>query len=93
MQDELNNLKEIVFESWFLDPRSVSLLELNGCLKINFMNMTCSLGNKARLIAQSYNQEEDIDYDESFAPATQLEGIRMLLVFASLKKISFSDGC
>ena len=39
--------------------------------------------NKARLVAKGYNQEEDIDCDETFAPITKLEDIRMLLEFAS----------
>ena len=39
--------------------------------------------NKARLVAKGYNQEEDIDYDETFARITRLEAIRMLLAFAS----------
>ena len=39
--------------------------------------------NKARLVAKSYNQEEYIDYDETFTPIIRLEAIRMLLAFAS----------
>ena len=39
--------------------------------------------NKARLVAKGYNQEKDIDYDETFAPVARLEAIRMLLTFAS----------
>ena len=38
--------------------------------------------NKARLVAQGFNQEELIDYEETFAPVARLEAIRMLLVFA-----------
>ncbi|GJT37935.1 retrovirus-related pol polyprotein from transposon TNT 1-94 [Tanacetum coccineum] len=39
--------------------------------------------NKARLVAQGYNQQEGIDYDETFAPVTRLEAIRIFLAFAT----------
>ena len=38
--------------------------------------------NKARLVAQGYNQQEGIDYDETYAPAARLESIRILLACA-----------
>ena len=41
--------------------------------------------NKARLVAQGYNQEEGINYDETFAPVARLESIRILLSFACYK--------
>ena len=40
------------------------------------------LRNKVRLVAKSYNQEERIDYDETYAPVARLEAIRILLAFA-----------
>ncbi|GJU98140.1 retrovirus-related pol polyprotein from transposon TNT 1-94 [Tanacetum coccineum] len=39
--------------------------------------------NKARLVAQGYSQEEVIDYDETFAPMTRMEAIRIFLAFAT----------
>ena len=43
--------------------------------------------NKVRLVAQCYNQEEGIDFDETFALVARLETIRMLLTFACFKDI------
>nr|GEW57761.1 copia protein [Tanacetum cinerariifolium] len=38
--------------------------------------------NKARLVAQGYNQQEGIDYDETYAPVARLEYIRIVLAYA-----------
>ena len=41
--------------------------------------------NKARLVTQGYNQQEGIDYGETFTPVARLEVIRMLHAFACHK--------
>jgi hypothetical protein len=38
--------------------------------------------NKARLVAQGYNQEEGINFEETFALVTKLEAIHFLLAYA-----------
>ena len=43
--------------------------------------------NKARLVAQGYNQQEGIDYDDTFAPVARLEAIRTLLAYIAHKSI------
>ncbi|GKD15885.1 retrovirus-related pol polyprotein from transposon TNT 1-94 [Tanacetum coccineum] len=39
--------------------------------------------NKAKLVAQGYNQQEGMDYDETFAPVARLETIMIFLAFAT----------
>jgi hypothetical protein len=39
--------------------------------------------NKARLVAQGYNQVEGLDFRETFAPVARLEVIRILLAFVA----------
>nr|GEW13032.1 hypothetical protein [Tanacetum cinerariifolium] len=41
--------------------------------------------NKGRLVAQGYNQEEGINYDEVFAVVARIEAIRLFLAYASFK--------
>ncbi|GJS55423.1 copia protein [Tanacetum coccineum] len=38
--------------------------------------------NKARLVSQGYNQQEGIDYEETYVPIARLESIRILLAYA-----------
>ena len=39
--------------------------------------------NKARLVVQGFNQQEVIDYDETFALVARLEAIQILIAFAA----------
>ncbi|GKB10671.1 retrovirus-related pol polyprotein from transposon TNT 1-94 [Tanacetum coccineum] len=41
--------------------------------------------NKARLVSQGYNQQEGIDYDETFALVVRLEAIRIFFAFATYR--------
>nr|GEW74632.1 ribonuclease H-like domain-containing protein [Tanacetum cinerariifolium] len=41
--------------------------------------------NKTRLVVRGYRQEEGIDFEESFAPVTQMEAIRIFLAYATHK--------
>lgn len=39
------------------------------------------------MVAQGYNQLEEIDYEETFTPVARLEVIRILLAYATHKDI------
>ena len=42
----------------------------------------------AKLVAKGYNQEEGIDFEETYALVARLESIQMLCVFACYKNIT-----
>ncbi|GKD91431.1 retrovirus-related pol polyprotein from transposon TNT 1-94, partial [Tanacetum coccineum] len=46
------------------------------------------LKNKARLVAKGYRHEEGIDFEESFAPVTRIEAIRIFVPNAAYKNIT-----
>nr|GEZ16218.1 hypothetical protein [Tanacetum cinerariifolium] len=45
------------------------------------------LENKAHFVARGYRQEEEIDFEESFAPVARLEAIRIFLAYAAHKNM------
>jgi len=71
---------------WFLVPRSDEMNIIGS--KWVFRNKLDESGvitrNKARLVAKRYNQEEGIDYGETFAPVARLEAVRLLLAFSCM---------
>ena len=45
---------------------------------------------KARLVTQGYNQEESIDFDETYASVARLEVMRLLLAYAYMCNFKLS---
>nr|GFB36806.1 retrovirus-related Pol polyprotein from transposon TNT 1-94 [Tanacetum cinerariifolium] len=46
------------------------------------------LKNKARLVANGYQQEEGIDFEESFAPVARIDAIRIFIANAASKNMT-----
>ncbi|GJZ24532.1 retrovirus-related pol polyprotein from transposon TNT 1-94, partial [Tanacetum coccineum] len=82
MQEELNQF--IANDVWDLVPLPKNQLVIGT--KWVYRNKLDENGivsrNKARLVSQGYNQQEGIDYDETYAPVARLESIRILLAIA-----------
>ncbi|KAJ9561383.1 LOW QUALITY PROTEIN: hypothetical protein OSB04_006543 [Centaurea solstitialis] len=62
---------------------------LSGARRADVSNKIDEIGtficNKARIVAHGYQQEECIDYDETFAPVARLKAIRLFLAYAAHK--------
>ncbi|GJW42815.1 retrovirus-related pol polyprotein from transposon TNT 1-94 [Tanacetum coccineum] len=83
MQDDLNQFAKN--KVWTLVPAPYGKTIIGS--KWVFKNKRDKTGiiikNKARLVAQGYNQQKGIDYDETFAPVARLEAIRIFFAFAT----------
>ena len=86
MQEELNQFERC--DVWELvdPPEDASIVGTKWVFKNKVDEFGTITRNKARLVAQGYNQQEGIDFDQTYAPVARLESIRMLLSFACYKK-------
>ena len=82
MQEELNQFERN--EVWELvpNPGNKRIIRTKWVFKNKMDENGIITRNKARLVAQGYNQEEGIDFEETFAPVARLEAIRLLLAYA-----------
>ncbi|GJX21190.1 retrovirus-related pol polyprotein from transposon TNT 1-94 [Tanacetum coccineum] len=82
MQEELNQF--ISNDVWELvpNPKDMTIIGTKWVFRNKLDKNGVVSRNKARLVAQGYNQQEGIDYDETYAPVARLESIRILLAYA-----------
>ncbi|GKG07547.1 retrovirus-related pol polyprotein from transposon TNT 1-94 [Tanacetum coccineum] len=64
------------------------IISLKWIYKVKLDGYGEVLKNKARLVANGYRQEEGIDFEESFAPVTRIEAIRIFITNAASKNIT-----
>ncbi|GKB25953.1 retrovirus-related pol polyprotein from transposon TNT 1-94, partial [Tanacetum coccineum] len=82
MQEELKQF--IANDVWELvpQPKNRTIIGTKWVFRNKLDENGVVSRNKARLVAQGYNQQEGINYDETYALVTRLESIRILLAYA-----------
>ena len=80
MEEELDQIKNNEIWDLVLRPSNKNLIGTKWVF-INKMNEDGQvIRNKARLVCKGYAQIEGIDFEETFAPVSRMEAIRMILV-------------
>ncbi|GJZ36270.1 retrovirus-related pol polyprotein from transposon TNT 1-94 [Tanacetum coccineum] len=82
MQEELNQFITNDICELVPQPRNMTIIGTKWVFSNKLDKNGIVSQNKARLVAQSYNQQEGIDYDETYALVARLESIRILLAYA-----------
>ncbi|GJT38452.1 retrovirus-related pol polyprotein from transposon TNT 1-94 [Tanacetum coccineum] len=82
MQEELNHYKTNDVWSLVPPPNNQTIIGTKWVFKNKLDENGVVSRNKARLVAQGYNQQEGIDFDETYALVAKLESIRILLAYA-----------
>ncbi|GKA13188.1 retrovirus-related pol polyprotein from transposon TNT 1-94 [Tanacetum coccineum] len=87
MQDELHQFERL--DAWELVPRphGKNIIAVKWLWKNKSDAENIVIRNKSCLVAKGYNQEEGIDFEESFAPVARLEAVRMFVAVAAHKNI------
>ncbi|GKD71395.1 retrovirus-related pol polyprotein from transposon TNT 1-94, partial [Tanacetum coccineum] len=86
MQDEIHEFDRLQVWKLVPQPDYVIIIALKWIYKVKLDEYSAVLKNKARLVAKGYQQEEGIDFEESFAPTTFLNGELKEEVYVSQPK-------
>nr|GEZ13553.1 hypothetical protein [Tanacetum cinerariifolium] len=78
---EPKNIKEAMANSAWIEAMQEELHQFD---RLQDEDQTV-IRNKAQLVAKGYAQEEDIDFEESFAPVARLEAVWIFVVYATHK--------
>lgn len=86
MQQEMNSIEQN--GTWKLTelPKDQKVIGLKWVYKLKKDAEGNIVKHKARLVAKGYSQEQGVDFEESFAPVTRLETVRLLLALAAHNK-------
>lgn len=82
MQEKLNPFKRNVVWNLVPKPPQKNIIQTKWVCKNKLNEHGKVVRNKAKFIAQGYNQQEGIDFSKTLAPFARLEVIKILLSYA-----------
>nr|GEZ21646.1 integrase, catalytic region, zinc finger, CCHC-type, peptidase aspartic, catalytic [Tanacetum cinerariifolium] len=88
MQEKLLEFKRLDVCLLVPAPDNILPLTLKWLFKNKHDEEQTVIQNKSRLVVRGYRQEEGIDFEESFAPVSRMEAIRIFLAYATHKSFS-----
>ncbi|GJV94169.1 retrovirus-related pol polyprotein from transposon TNT 1-94 [Tanacetum coccineum] len=83
MQEELNQFERNKVWTLVPKPYGKTIIGTKWIWKNKMDNKGVVIKNKARLVTQGYNQQEGIDYEETFTPVARLEAIGIFLAYVA----------
>ncbi|GKD26202.1 retrovirus-related pol polyprotein from transposon TNT 1-94 [Tanacetum coccineum] len=83
MQEELNQFAKNKVWTLVPAPYGKTIIGSKRVFRNKRDETVIVIKNKERLVAQGNNQQEGINYDETFSPVARLEAIRIFLAFAT----------
>ena len=83
MQEELNQFERSRVWNLVPKPQNRTVIRTRWVFRNKLDEQGQIVRNQSRLVVQGYNQEEGIDYDETFAPVARIEAIRILVAYAA----------
>nr|GEU85881.1 retrovirus-related Pol polyprotein from transposon TNT 1-94 [Tanacetum cinerariifolium] len=88
MQDEQHQFERL--DVWELVPRpdGNNIITVKWLWKNKSDAKNIVIRNKSRLVVKGYKQEKGIDFEESFAPVSHLQAVRIFVTFAAHKNIT-----
>ncbi|GJW49900.1 retrovirus-related pol polyprotein from transposon TNT 1-94 [Tanacetum coccineum] len=89
MQDELHQFERQAVKELVPRPDGKNIIAVKWLWKNKSDAENIVIQNKSRFVfVKGYNQEEGIDFEESFASVSRLEAVRMFVAFAVHKNIT-----
>lgn len=80
-QEDLNQFQRNDVWDLVVKPPQKNIIRIKWVFKNKLNEQGWVIRNKSRLVAQDYNEQEDIDYTETFALIAKLEAIRLFMSY------------